>query len=39
MKNYVEPKLDVDVIVNDIITDSNDDNMLPILGGKSDILG
>ncbi len=39
MKNYVEPKLDVDVIVNDIITDSGDDNMLPILGGKSDILG
>ncbi len=39
MKNYVEPKLDVDVIVNDIITDSSDDNMLPILGGKSDILG
>ena len=37
MKNYVEPKLDVDVIVNDIITDSN---MLPILGGESDdILG
>ena len=39
MKNYVEPKLDVDVIVNDIITDSNDDGMLPVLGGKSDILG
>ena len=36
MKNYVEPKLDVDVIVNDIITDSN---MLPILGDNSDILG
>ena len=36
MKNYVEPKLDVDVIVNDIITDSN---MLPTLCDKSDILG
>ena len=39
MKNYVEPKLDVEVIENDIITDSNDDGMLPVLGGKSDILG
>ena len=35
MKNYVEPKLDVEVIENDIITNSY---ALPILGGESDDL-
>lgn len=37
MKHYVEPKMDVEVIKNDIITESFP---LPILGGESDdILG
>ena len=35
MKNYVEPKLDVELIENDIITNSF---ALPILGGESDDL-
>ena len=33
MKNYVEPKMDVEVIVNDIITNSF---VLPPMGGKDD---
>ena len=37
MKNYVEPKMDVEVIENDIITFSY---VLPPVGGKDDdILG
>ena len=35
MKNYVEPKLDVELIENDIITNSF---ALPVLGGESDDL-